>query len=112
MNNNHVEALLLESIKRDIETVLSSYVYEPNDTITRNSVCSEIEGCLQTYALDDYTVVCDESNNQPETVDRGLLRVEVAVLFINSANGFYYIPIEMRGEDFEEQININVSFVE
>jgi phage tail sheath protein FI len=74
------------------------FVFEPNDTLTRNSIA----GVIQTLMVDlvakrgiyDYLVQCDDSNNTPARIDRNELWVDVAIEPVKAAE-FIYIPVRV-----------------
>ena len=71
--------LLLIFIKKNATRFLRQFVFEPNDRITRaqvtsvsNSFLADITARRGLYA---YNVVCDETNNTPERIDRNEMHV-------------------------------------
>ena len=61
----------------------TAFLFEPNDKITRD----EVKGVIDSFcndlvakrALYDYLVVCDESNNTPDRIDRNELYIDIAI---------------------------------
>ena len=66
-----------------IENHLQYYRYELNDDFTRRSLRQSLTEYLEfakrNRAIDDYTVICDESNNSPEVIDQNSLAVDVYI---------------------------------
>jgi phage tail sheath protein FI len=91
-------ARLVAYIRRQLTIAARPFVFEPNDAITRQ----EISGVVESLMLDlvakrgiyDYLVVCDESNNTPERIDRNELWVDVAIEPVKAAE-FIYIPVRI-----------------
>ena len=91
-------ARLVAYIRRQLTIAGRPFVFEPNDAITR----SGIAGVVQSLMIDlvakrgiyDYLVVCDESNNTPERIDRNELWVDVAIEPVKAAE-FIYIPVRI-----------------
>jgi hypothetical protein len=55
-------------IQQRVRSCLTPFLFEPNDDITRRRVARVIEESLRTTVI-DYRVVCDSTNNQPDTRD-------------------------------------------
>lgn len=91
-------ARLVAYIRRQLTLASRPFVFEPNDSLTRN----EIAGVIETLMIDlvakrgiyDYLVVCDESNNTPARIDRNELWVDVAIEPVKAAE-FIYIPVRV-----------------
>ena len=74
------------------------FVFEPNDSITRN----QITGVIQSLFVDlvakrglyDFLVVCDASNNTPARIDANELWVDCAIEPVKAAE-FIYIPVRV-----------------
>ena len=66
----------IDFVKKNVEEILNGYVFELNDTKTRAMMQSHISGYMNEVGriprtpLMDHQVVCDESNNSPETIDK------------------------------------------
>jgi hypothetical protein len=97
LNRTNV-ARLVAYLRRQLTIAARPFVFEPNDAITRQ----EIAGVIQTLLVDlvakrgvyDYLVVCDESNNTPQRIDRNELWVDVAIEPVKAAE-FIYIPVRI-----------------
>jgi hypothetical protein len=89
---------LLMMIKRDIRKASFSYVFEPNDQITRDNIKAMIDGYLGDIlikrGLYDFVVLCDLSNNTPTRIDRNELYVDIALKPVKAIE-FIYIPIRV-----------------
>ena len=91
-------ARLVAYLRYQLQNALRPFIFEPNDTITR----AESTGVVQTLLADiqskrgiyDYIVVCDESNNTPERVDRNELWVDIAIEPVKAVE-FIYIPVRI-----------------
>lgn len=89
---------LIKYIKRQLRRNTVPFLFEPNDQITRNNIKAVIEGFLGDIVvrrgLYDYAVVCDDTNNTPDRIDRNELWVDVA-LKPTKAVEFIYIPLRI-----------------
>ena len=91
-------ARLVAYIRRQLTLAARPFVFEPNDSLTRQ----EIAGVIETLFVDlvakrgiyDYLVVCDDSNNTPARIDRNELWIDVAVEPVKAAE-FIYIPVRV-----------------
>ncbi len=91
-------ARLVAYIRRQLTIAARPFVFEPNDTTTRQ----EISGVVESLMIDliakrgiyDYLVVCDESNNTPARIDRNELWIDVAIEPVKAAE-FIYIPVRI-----------------
>lgn len=91
-------ARLIAYIRRQLTIAARPFVFEPNDSITRQ----QIAGVVETLMVDlvakrgiyDYLVVCDESNNTPARIDRNELWVDVAIEPVKAVE-FIYIPVRV-----------------
>lgn len=86
-------ARLVRYIKRNLRKSLFQYLFEPNDEITRESVTQMCIGFLSRLlnrrALYDFAVVCDESNNTPDTIDANELWIDIAIKPIKAIEFIY-----------------------
>ena len=73
--------MLMIFLKKNLTRTLRSFVFEQNDSVTRSQVTNTIRPFLGDIAarrgLEAYNVVCDETNNTPERIDRNELWVSV-----------------------------------
>ena len=73
--------MLLIFIKKNLTRLLRNFIFEPNDKVLWRQVTATIDpflGDIQSRrGLTAYNVVCDESNNTPERIDRNELWVSV-----------------------------------
>ena len=91
-------ARLVAYIRRQLTLAARPFVFEPNDSLTRQ----QIAGVVQTLLVDlvakrgvyDYLVVCDDSNNTPARIDRNELWIDVAIEPVKAAE-FIYIPVRI-----------------
>ena len=74
---------LFNTLERSMSKAARSQVFEFNDVYTRNAILSMFNPYLATIkagrGIVDYLVVCDESNNPPEVVQRNELRVDIYI---------------------------------
>ena len=92
-------ARLVAHMRSKIDKAARNFLFEPNDSITRNEIKGVMESLCNDLvakrALFDYLVVCDESNNTPERIDRNELYVDIAIEPIKAVE-FIYIPLRIK----------------
>jgi Phage tail sheath C-terminal domain len=91
-------ARLVAYLRRQLDVLARPYLFEPNDKITRNEIKNAVQSLLLELvgqrALYDFIVVCDESNNTPDRIDRSELWVDVAIEPVKAVE-FIYIPVRL-----------------
>jgi len=91
-------ARLVAYLRERFDEISRPFLFEPNDAATRARIKLVFEGFLADIlakrGLNDFAVVCDESNNTPARIDRNELYVDVAVEPTKAAE-FIYIPIRI-----------------
>ena len=92
-------ARLVNYIRTILASVGNSYLFEPNDKITRDQIKNVISGAINDLiakrGIYDYVVVCDETNNTPTRIARNELYVDIAIEPMKSVE-FIYIPIRLK----------------
>lgn len=91
-------ARLVAFVRRQLTIAARPFVFEPNDSITRQ----QISGVVETLLVDlvakrgvfDYLVVCDESNNTPARIDRNELWIDIAIEPVKAVE-FIYVPVRI-----------------
>jgi phage tail sheath protein FI len=89
---------LIAYIRDRVQIGARSFVFEPNDALTR----AQLSGVIESLFIDlvakrgiyDYLVVCDETNNTPARIDRNELWVDIAIEPVKAAE-FIYIPVRI-----------------
>ena len=94
---DRVNVVRLENYLRVIfKSVANSFLFEPNDTVTRKTIATQIESTLHDVlskrGLTDFLVICDSSNNTSSTIANNQLYVDVAIEPMRDVE-FIYIPI-------------------
>ena len=91
-------ARLVAYLRLVLDAVARPFIFEPNDTITRNQVKSGFESVLNDIVakrgIYDYLVVCDTTNNTPDRIDRNELWVDIAIKPVKAIE-FVYIPVRL-----------------
>ena len=91
-------ARLVAYIRRQLTIAARPFVFEPNDSLTRQQIAGVVESLMidlvAKRGIYDYLVVCDESNNTPSRIDRNELWIDVAVEPVKAAE-FIYIPVRI-----------------
>ena len=89
---------LVAFIKRQLRKNTLSFVFEPNDQLTRDSLKAVVDSFLSDLVvkrgLYDFATISDETNNTPDRIDRNELYIDVAIKPIKAAE-FIYIPIRI-----------------
>jgi phage tail sheath protein FI len=92
-------ARLVVYLRRQLSLLAKPYVFEPNDTITRNEIKNAAEQLLLELvgqrAIYDFLVVCDTSNNTPARIDRSELYLDIAIEPVKAVE-FIYIPLRLK----------------
>jgi hypothetical protein len=91
-------ARLINYIRTILAKVGNSFLFEPNDKITRDQIKRIIEGAMNDLVskrgIYDFLVVCDTSNNTPNRVANNELYVDIAIEPVKDVE-FIYIPIRL-----------------
>lgn len=91
-------ARLVMYIKRQLRKNTLSFVFEPNDQLTRDNLKATVDSFLGDLivkrGLYDYATVCDTSNNTPDRIDRNEMYIDIALKPVRAAE-FIYIPIRI-----------------
>ena len=70
-------------LEKAISTAAKYFLFEPNDVITRNLLVNMINPFLRDVqsrrGIYDFRVICDESNNTPERIDRNELWCDILI---------------------------------
>ena len=81
-----------------MNTISNGFLFEPNDSITRKSMATQIESALHNIisqrGIYDFLVICDTSNNTPSVIANNQLYVDVAIEPMKDVE-FIYIPIAL-----------------
>lgn len=100
---------LFLNIERRVENLAKQVLFEQNDEVTRSSFASALNSYLNEIqarrGVTDFLVVCDESNNTPEVIDRNEF---VAELYIKPTRSINYVTVTFTatktGVSFSEVI--------
>jgi hypothetical protein len=83
-------------IKQQARIIANRYKYEPHTKAAREGFVSDLMAMLleiqRTSGISDYKVICDESNNTIETIDKHELWCKIAVKPIKAIE---YIVIDL-----------------
>jgi phage tail sheath protein FI len=86
-------------LRSQLDKIAKPFIFEPNDSLTRNEIKGAIESFLLELvgqrALYDFLVVCDETNNTATRIDRNELYVDIAIEPVKSVE-FIYIPLRIK----------------
>jgi hypothetical protein len=85
---------LFLNVEKRVEQLAKQVLFEQNDEVTRASFAGAVNSYLNEVqarrGLTDYLVVCDESNNTPDVIDRNEF---VAELFIKPTRSINYVTV-------------------
>lgn len=97
---------LFNTMERALEKMSRYAVMELNDTYTRNRVKSMIDSYLAGLGrgIQDYMVICDTSNNTPDSIARNELHVDIYVKPTYVAEYIYLQFINAGTNDFSSVI--------
>jgi hypothetical protein len=91
-------ARLANYLKFNLDLLMKPFLFEQNDQQTRDSAKLVTErfltGLITLRALEDFAVLCDESNNTPERRDRNELWVDILIKPIKAIE-FIYVPVRV-----------------
>jgi len=104
----NVRRLFLE-MEKTISTIAQSFLFEFNDEFTRSSFVSQVEPYLRDIeakrGITEFLLVCDETNNTPEVIDRNEFVAEIYVKPARSINFIGLTFVATRtGISFEEVV--------
>lgn len=100
---------LLLYLRKVIATAVQGLVFEPNDAYTRRRFISLVkpflEGVQARRGLQDFKIVCDETNNTPDVVERNEM---IAYIFLKPTKVAEIIQVVFvltpQGAKFEEMV--------
>jgi hypothetical protein len=92
-------ARLVAYIRARLEQIGSTFIFEPNDQITRNQFTNAVDGLMLDLVakrgIYDYLIVCDLTNNTPARIDRNELYMDIAIEPVKAVE-FIYIPVRLK----------------
>ena len=100
-------------LEKSISTAAKYFLFEPNDEITRSQLSNMVEPFLRDVkarrGVYDYRIICDETNNTPERIDRNELWATFLIKPTRTAEFIVLQFVALKtGASFEEsatQIN-------
>ena len=92
-------ARLVAYLRQRIEELVRPLVFQPNDKLTRDTAKALIDKLMidvtTRRGLYDHLVVCDNTNNTNDTIDRNELHIDIAIEPVKSVE-FIYIPVRLK----------------
>jgi len=89
---------LVKYIKRQLRKNTLSFVFEPNDQLTRDNLKAVVDAFLSDIVvkrgLYDFASLSDETNNTPDRIDRNEMYIDIAIKPVRAAE-FIFIPIRI-----------------
>ena len=91
---------LFDVVERAVYDFSKYYLFELNDALTRNTFKSAVDGYLSAVkgrgGVYDYKVVCNETNNTAEVIDRNQFVADIFIKPVKSINFIQLNFIAMR----------------
>ena len=97
-------ARLVNYLRYRLDSLVKPFLFEQNDNQTRDAARVTVErfllGLVGLRAIEDFIVLCDDSNNTPERRDRNELWIDILVKPLKSVE-FIFVPVRIRnsGDD-------------
>ena len=92
-------ARLVAFIRGRLQEIAKTFLFEPNDQITRNEIKNSVDSLMidlvNKRGIYDYLVVCDLTNNTPTRIDANELWVDIAIEPVKAVE-FIYIPLRIK----------------
>ena len=92
-------ARLIAFIRSRLQEIGKTFLFEPNDQITRNEISNAVNSLMidlvNKRGIYDYLVVCDLTNNTPARIDRNELWLDIAIEPVKAVE-FIYIPLRIK----------------
>jgi len=89
---------LMAYVRRQIRKNTLSFVFQPNDQLTRDNLKAVVDSFLSDIVvkrgLYDFATICDETNNTPDRIDRNEMYIDIALKPVRAAE-FIYVPIRI-----------------
>ena len=86
-------------VEKAIARAARAQLFEFNDVVTRTLFTQIVDPYLRDVqarrGINDYLVVCDESNNTPSRIDRNELYLDIAIEPVKAVE-FIYIPLRLK----------------
>jgi hypothetical protein len=101
---------LFLTLEKSTKEILKLFIFEPNTFSTRSRLVGALTPLFDQARLNeglyDYTIVCDERNNTPDTIDNNELRISLYIQPVRTAEFILADFIATRtGVNFEELIS-------
>lgn len=89
---------LVNYLNYQLDNLAKPFLFEPNDQYTRDAVQRTFESFMGDLvalrAVYDFAVLCDETNNTPDRIDRNELWIDIAIKPTKAVE-FIYIPVRI-----------------
>ena len=76
-------------LEKSVLNTSKLFVFEPNTTFTRsrlvNTITPVFELAKNTQGLYDYKIICNDTNNTPDTIDQNELVVDIYIKPVRTA---------------------------
>jgi len=93
---------LIAYVRRQLRKNTLSYVFQPNDQLTRDNMKATVDAFLSDIVvkrgLYDFATISDSTNNTADRIDRNEMYIDVALKPVKAAE-FIYIPIRIVSTD-------------
>lgn len=99
-------------LEQTIEKAAQELLFEQNDEFTRNQFVNLVEPFLRQVkgrrGISEFLVVCDETNNPPDAIDRNEFRADVFIKPIRSINFIQLNVVAVRSDVAFNEIITNL----
>ena len=95
-----------EMIKVDTSRMMGNFVFEMNNIESRKFITTHIDKFLKSLDINDYEIVCNDTNNPAKMIDENKLLVEIYIQYQDGDEYKKYAFVMSRnGADFSELLN-------
>ena len=85
---------VMRVIENGATEILSQYRYMLNNVQNRSNVVNDLTQYLRSQMVPEFIVICDNSNNTPESIDQHILNVDITVRPTTAAQ-FYQFRLSL-----------------
>jgi hypothetical protein len=95
-----------EIIKVSTSGLLERFYGDYNDIITRKTITSQVDDFLESLEINDYEIVCNDTNNPAKMIDENKLLLEIYIQYQNDEEyKKYRFEMSREGADFSELLD-------
>lgn len=96
--------MAISEIKNELKSLLTAFLFEKNDKLTRTNITTKLNGYLEDLSshacpshlrIFDYRVICDETNNEEACIIKNEVKITVKIQETEEKE-FFNIPITIK----------------